>query len=454
MTNWLHHAWQLVRTSLASLLTLLVLAGIGYWGYLTEWKLPGFSSGGQQVGEEPEAKQEDKRTSAQVIRPASVDKSCPLDRTRIAFTSAEAVRAAGIEYGAAEQEPVRETISVPAEVNYDPTRVTRLSSPVSGRLWRVEGEVGQRVDKGAVLGLVDSADVGKAKANFLEALTQVGLNATTASRLREAGGAVAGRQVREAEAALRDARIRLFNAEQSLINLGLPIRGKDVEALPDAELTARLRYLGLSGPVVKELDPEIATSNLLPIRTPFAGMVVERQASPSEVVDPSKVLFVVADLSQIWIVLSVRQEDMDRLALKQPIVFVPDGFPEESIRGELSWISTMVDDKTRTIQVRAVVANPGDHYRSGMFGTAQIITRDAPNAVVVPKEATQREGECRFVFVRLDDQAFEVRKVRLGVSSGPMIEIQQGLRPGEVVVTRGSFFLKSELLKGRLGEAD
>jgi cobalt-zinc-cadmium efflux system membrane fusion protein len=457
---------QLLREQIPTLLTLMALGGVAIWGFHSEWRIPGMSgqsasSAGKDKEGAGEARAHLKPGAAiRVVAPARgaaakpANPLCPLDETRVEFPTSESVRRAGVRVEPVQERPMKAMLSAPAEVDYDPTRVARLSSPVAGRVWRVEMEVGQRVRKGDVLVLLDAARVGDAKAEFLTALTQLDLRTRQLASLKAGGGAVAGVRIQEAEAAQRDARIRLFNAEQSLINLGLPIKSGDVAKLAEDELAAKVRYLGLPEPVVKTLDPETATSNLLPIRAPFDGVVAERQVAPGEVVDPTKTLFVVADLSRIWIVMSVRQEDADKLALAQPVAFESDGHPGEVVRGEVSWISTSVDERTRTMRARAAVDNPKEHLRARTFGTAQITTRDAPKAVVVPTEAIQREGQCRFVFVGLQDQVFQVRQVRLGVFSGGFTEILEGLRLGDVVVATGSFVLKSEVLKDRFGHAD
>ncbi|MBY0524438.1 MAG: efflux RND transporter periplasmic adaptor subunit [Gemmataceae bacterium] len=433
---------------------LLVLAGVAYWGYRSEWKIPGLS-GSRSNGSGGEAKgggeHEAGDRGARIVPPESPAKDCPLDRTRIEFPSADALGRAGLQVATVREQPMTATVGAPGEIDYDPTLVARLSSPVTGRVWRVEKEVGERVRKGDVLALLDAARVGDLKAEFLQALTQLNLRTTTLENLKAAGGAVPARQVREAEASLRDGRVRLFNAEQALVNLGLPIKGKDVEKLSEEALATRLRFLGLPESVAKSLDPETATSNLLPLTAPFDGLVAERAATPGEVVDPTRNLFVVADLRRVWIVMGVRLEDADRLAVGQPVDFQPDGHPDEVLRGKLSWISTSVDEKTRSMRARAVVDNPKEHFRARTFGTARITIRDAPKAVTVPGDAIQREGRCRFVFVRLTDTVFQVRQVRAGVSSGGLTEVLEGVRPGEVVATTGSFLLKSEVLKGRLG---
>ena len=453
-TTRLQGLFRLMRTQLATLLTLLALAAIGYWGWRTEWRIPKFGAAEESppaAGNSGSATQPE-QAATKIVPPQSANKNCPLDQTRIEFPSAESIRLAGIEVVPVEEKPLAATLSAPGEVDYDPTHVARLSTPVPGRVWQVEKEVGERVRKGDILALLDAVKVGEAKAEFLQSMTQVDLKSTTLEKLRNSGDAVAQRLVTEAEAALRDARIRLFNAEQALVNLQLPIRGKDVANLSDEELAARVRFLGLPEAVTSTLNPETATSNLLPITSPLDGIVVERLVAPGEVVDSTKTLFVVADLSRVWVIVNIRQEDRDSLALGQSAAFEPDGHPGETVQGDISWISTIVDEKTRQMRARVVVDNPKEHLPAGTFGTAKITIRDAPQAVVVPTVAVQRDDECRMVFVKVTDQVFQVRSVRPGISSGSVVEILDGLRPGESVAGTGSFTLKSELLKGRLGE--
>lgn len=427
---------------------------MAYWGYRNEWKLSLFATASsKEKGEEGSGAP---KALIRIIPPPSQQATddCPIDRTRIEFASAEDVQRAGIRVTQVVKKSVTATLSAPGEVDYDPTRVARLSSPVPARVWRVNAEVGQRVIEGDVLVLLDAARVGEAKANLLQAVVQLNLKETQLVNARVAGEALPGRRVLEAEADRRDARIRMFNAEQDLVNLGLPIRGKDLANLREEELAEKVRFLGLPEPLVKAMNPDTASSNLLPVKAPFDGVVAERQVAPGEVVDTTKLLFVIADLSRVWVVFSVRQEDIDRLALGQAVAFQPDGHSDEEVRGEISWISTTVDEKSRMMRARAIVDNPKEHLPARTFGTAQITVRNAPDAVVVPAEAVQRERRCRFVFVRTSDRVFQVRRVQLGFSSDEVVEVLDGVQTGEFVATTGSFVLKSEILKGRLGEGD
>src|SRR5262249_59837739 len=135
------------------------------------------------------------------------------------------------------------------------------------------------------------------------------------------------------------------------------------------------------------------------------------------------------------------------------------GGVDGEVIGEVAWISTALDEKTSTVQVRADLPNPNQQLRAGMFGSGRIILRAEKHAVVVPSESIQWEGDCHVVFVRdkhYSDpgglKVFHTRTVRPGARAGNETEIIAGVLPGEVVVSRGSGVLRSELLKTNLGE--
>ena len=453
---------DLIRTTLAqapTVLVLLLLGGLAYVGYRTNWKLSRLNifEGGGAAQEKDEVERRVSTFNAETtVKPdpsqdSIVQKECPIAGLLVEFPTPETARQIGLQFATVRQKPLSATVSALGEITYDPALVTRLSARAPGAVQSIYKVVGDRVKKDEILALVDSARVGEAKAALLEALAETDLKEKTLERLRVAGSAVAGRQVVEAEAALTVARVRLANAHQALINLGLPIRLKDVADASAEELVGQLRFLGLPSSVTKDLDSEIASSNILPVIAPFDGLVTERNVGTGEVVDASEVLFVVADVSRIWMRIDVRQEDADLLALGQSVTFRPDGHLGEMIRGEVSWISTTVDEKTRTQQARAVAENPMEHWRANTFGRVEIAIRQTPQAIVVPDAAVQQDGACHALFVRRSDRVFQSRQVRVGVRSGGVTEITSGVNPGEVVVTTGSYVLKSEILKSKLG---
>jgi cobalt-zinc-cadmium efflux system membrane fusion protein len=505
--------------------TLLVLLGLGtvaYWGHRAHWKLPPFAS---LVGRAHEAKgdwcDEHGVPESQCVecQPGLLPRGtiygwcdthgvheCPLEHPdvaqlastprvtaadfaraeralsladrptnnpkyrlylrRIQFASQEAIDKAGVDLAPAWEAPIVEAIAANGEVTYDPTRVASLAGPVPGQVWRVEKTIGEPVKKDEVLALVDALEVGKAKGEFMQALAQVELRTKAWERMRPfAGDAVSGREAAEAEAALREAQIRLVSAEQALVNLGLPVRAEAFRGLAPEEMRRRMQFLGLPEPLAKTFDARTTTANLIPVRAPFDGVVIARKAVEREMADASKMLFVVADPSRLWLTLHIRQDDLKPFREKDPerllrgkrVLLHPDGTRLE-VTTEIAWVSTAADERTRTLLVRANVANPG-WLRANTFGTAQVILREEKRALTVPDEAVQWDGNAHLVFVYDRNsprpgapKVFHVRTVRPGVSYQGNTEIIAGLLKGEMVVTRGSGTLRGELLKASLGE--
>jgi len=507
--------WQCLKVTLNAIPTLLtfgVMAGVACWGYQHDWALPTFSalSGEPPKGKEdwcaehgvpesvcvecdtglmprpvpvgwckqfgvhecplchPEVAQtavppvptsadfaRAERALAFSDRPENTRK-CQLHRRRIQFVTKAAADKVGIEVEPVWPAPILEAVVGNGEIGYDQTRIARLSTRLPGTVWKVFKQQGETVKVGDVLALVDAADVGKAKADLLQTVASLQLKAQYFARVRDSEGAIADARVREAEAAVRDAEIRLHADRLKLANYGLPLDDADLQKLTAAQLEAKLRFLSIPDDIATTLGPR-ATSNLLPLVAPLDGVVTSRSVVAGEVVDLTKVLFTVADTSQMWVTLDLRLEDARLVRVGQEVRFRPDGGGEASCR--ITWVSTETDAKTRTLKLRATVENPGGRLRANTFGGGQVVLREEKEAVVVPTEAVQWEGCCHVVFVRNKDylkdgspKVFHVRTVRVGARDGKNTEIIAGVVPGEFVVTKGSAALRAELLKNNLGE--
>lgn len=414
-----------------------------------------------QVGMRPVVTDADldraKRALEFTDRPENASR-CRLHTRRIQYATHEAVERAGIEVEPVWTGPVVEAAGGSGEIVYDQTRTARLSTRVPGIMFRAYKQVGDRVREGEVVGLVDAADVGRAKAEFLHAFVQVRLKLRVVEGLRSSNGVVPGRAVAEAEAAVSEARIRLTTARQALTNLGMPVAPEDMEKVPEDQLATRLHFLGLPQSLADTLDPKTTTGNLLPLFAPFDGVVASRDVVAGEVVEMTKVLFVVVDPRKVWANLDLRSEDVTAVALGQPVRFLPDGAKAEAA-GTVQWVSGEADHKTRTVRVRAVLDNGDGRLRANTFGAGRVILRDEKEVVVVPSGAVHWEGCCHVVFVRNKDylkdgspKLFHVRTVRTGAKTDTQTEIIAGVLPGEVVAVRGSAALRAELLKNNLGE--
>jgi len=444
---------SLVRASLSQLSTVVVLGTLGtmfFLGPKIAWnpmRIP------ELLGAHPSAAEVPLTTAGEVAAAkAKAAESGSLDTISLKEDVADDV---GLRAAEVRRMRLVQEIVVPGELNYDPYLTAEVSSRVPGVVWRVEKKVGEPVKKGEVLALIDSADVGEAKAKLLQSLVQVDLRTKIRKSLDEK--VIPARSIIEAEANLREARVGVFNAEQMLRNLRLPIRNEDVVALiglPEDQIARKMRFLGLPDSLVSEIESETATANLVPLVAPFDGIVIGRDLVVGESVGgDEKKYFTIADVSQMWVTLEVRQEDSSELVVGQTMEFVPDGDWDRLVEGRLSWISTEADERTRTLQVRAIVENQQGKLRANTYGTGRIHLSSSENALVVPNNAIQKEGAVSVVFIREiapdGAQRFVRREVQIGIRTEDYTEILSGLDDSESVVTAGSFILRAEVTRRR-----
>ena len=503
----------LVR-SVPTILVLAVLTGIGFWGHHNSWAMPKFSEvtgNGKtekddwcaehgvpesicvacnaelmpkeklhgwceehgvhecpfhhpevaQLEQTPKIEKRDleRATRALKLRKRKENNpDCKLHLRRIQFISKEDADKAGIDISLVDRKKIVETIPASGEITYDQTRIARLSTRTAGTVWRVYRNVGDNVRRGDILAVIDASEVGRQKADLLVAIAEYDLRKIQRDQLkRVAGGGDAERVLQEAEAAFSAAEIHVRKSVQSLVNLGFPLTTANLLKADRRKLVRNLRFLGLPDDIVRYLDPEKTTSNLIPVRAHADGEVVTRDVVAGEVVDTKKVLFTVVDTNRMWLMLSVAAENTRLLKTGRKVLFRPDG-SEQEITGAISWISTKADPETRTVKVRVELSNRNGRLRDETFGTGKIVLREEPGAIVVPNEAVHWEGCCHVVFVRDKNymkkgsyKVFHTRVVRPGVRTSSHTEIIAGLMPWEVVVTKGGDVLRAELLKGDLG---
>lgn len=504
-----------VRDSVPTLFVLAVFGGLFYYGHHTDWKLPKFSAltgatpdapadwceehgvpesqcvtcNPGLMPEEPdygwcrehgvhnctlhhpdvaELKQPTAISETDFAQAAAAlslrdrpvnNAACKVYQRHVQFASIDAVEQAGVEVQLVDQEPVSEWIAGNGEIRYDATRLARLSTRVPGTAWRVFRNIGDKVQEGKILAVVDAMEVGRLKSNLVKAIVAKELAQKNVDRLTGlTEGIVPGKKILENEAILAQAEAEVISAEQALANLGLPVDAESYAGFTKHELVDRLRFLGIPKTLADQMRSQTATANLIPIRSPMNGVVVDRQVVAGEVVDPARMQFEVADPSKMWLLLNIPLEDAALLQTGQPVRFLPNGSRQE-VAGRLSWISTAADKQTRMVQVRAELDNPNGRLRDETFGEGRIVLRETPKAVVIPQSAVHWEGCCQVVFVRdkgyfdssESPKLFHLRSVRTGALSGENVEIIVGLLPGEVVATEGSDVLRAQLLKNSLG---
>jgi multidrug efflux pump subunit AcrA (membrane-fusion protein) len=207
-----------------------------------------------------------------------------------------------------------------------------------------------------------------------------------------------------------------------------------------------------AGDVVALVESPELLGKALELKASIDGVIIERAATAGELVDKSKVIYTISDPTQLWAIAEVKERDIAAVKLGQDAAFTTLAFPDEKFHGKVVLIGNQVETGSRTVEIRIAADNADGRLKPGMFADVEIITTILNNVLILPDGALQTDGENQIVFVALDGNKFEKRKVKLGLEQSGRVQILDGVKAGENVVTEGSFILKSELLKGQLGE--
>lgn len=316
------------------------------------------------------------------------------------------------------------------EVAYNASRYAEVSPRVSGFTREVKADVGDEVRRGQILAIIDSAEVGSAKAQYLGAIPNVALAEATLKRTSSLvrSDAIAGKSQLEAETSLNRARAEQLNAEQ------------------------RLRNLGFGDPELAEIRKTNDTTSFLNVAAPIDGTIVARRAVSGEAVEATSRLFAVADTSLMWAWIDVSERDWSLISKGQPVRFTVSGSDAAVFTGQVTWLGTEVNPQTRTTRVRAELQNEGGKLRANQFGRAEIQIEDDHSALIVPKAAVQDFERANLVFLAQADGSYKPQRVSTrSVGRGDVLEVTWGLKPGDRIVTARSFLLKTELMRDALG---
>ena len=271
--------------------------------------------------------------------------------------------------------------------------------------------------------------------------------------LRSANGGVksAASAVHVAESALQAAEMEVHTAEQ-----GIEVARQTLEVERSKLWAAerKLHILGLDDDEISALNdisadrqPDVTRSVMY---APFDGIVVEKHIVQGEALKEDSKAFVVADLSSVWVTISVYQKDLPVVQKGLPVVLsAGPGIP--TAREKIAWVSPLLDEHTRTALGRVVLPNPDGHWRPGLFVTAEIAVDEIDVPLLVPKVALQTVEDRLSVFVQTDE-GFVPQPVTLGRSTETYAEVTKGLQPGQRYAMKGAFTLKAELGKGAFGD--
>lgn len=328
---------------------------------------------------------------------------------------------ARLTIGEATSAEVASSQTVAARIDVDRTRVTRVGSPVMGRVSRLAAEEGQYVRQGELLALLDSTGLSDAQLAFLKALSDRQLAQRAAER---ATLLLAAEVIGNAERQRRDAELVQAQAELDAARDQLAVLGMPAAAIDELERTHRINSVSR---VVASMD----------------GTVLHRMVTLGQVIQPADTAFEIADLSSVWLVADVPEQNAGHLTPGVRVEASVAALPGLRVEGTLSFVSATVNEDTRTVQVRMVLPNPDRRFKPAMLAT--VVLKDAPAVRrVVPAAAIVREGDREGVFVQRGRDTFVLRPVSLGPEYGSQRVLEDGLAPGERIVIDGAFHLNNE----------
>jgi cobalt-zinc-cadmium efflux system membrane fusion protein len=333
----------------------------------------------------------------------------------------------------AEERAITGTITIPAKLVANQDLEAQVGSPVEGRVQKVFVNIGQHVRKGQILMNIEGIEVGEIKANFIKARAEYNYAEANLKRQKTLLEQKAGSQKTflEAQAEYEKALAELNAEDKRIHSVGL--RDADMD-------------------VTKEIESHLAGS--IPVKSPIDGTIVERNVELGQHVDAETNAFKIVNSSLLFADGQIYEKDLQMIAGNTPVTFNVSAFPEKQFKGKLIYIGETVESDTRTIKVRASVTNSDKKLKPEMFANMIVPVSGSARGIVVPEESLIRDQGSIYVFVVRNDTTFEKRLVEPGNVMNGFVAIRNGLNKGETVVSKGTFFLKSEMLKGTLEEEE
>lgn len=313
-----------------------------------------------------------------------------------------------------------DTLRVAGRVDFDERRVSRIGATVTGRVIEIDAHLGQSVKVGDTLAVINSTELGQAQLAYLKSRAQAEQQLRSVERARQLFAAdVIGR----AELQRRESELSIASAEQ---------RGA----------ADQLKVLGMGAAAVARLGTSGVINSVTPVVSTMAGTLVERKVTQGQVVQPSDGLFMVADLSQVWVTAEVPEQQAALVKSGQTVDIEVPALGAR-LAGKLIYVADTVNPETRTVTVRSSVDNANRQLKPAMLAT-MLIQAAPTERLVVPAQAVVRDGDADNVFVEIGPNRYRLTPVRLGPDADGRRPVLSGLKPAQRILVSGAFHLNNE----------
>lgn len=311
-------------------------------------------------------------------------------------------------------EPMPTAEPVNGRLVFDENATSRISSPLAGRVLRLHAGIGDTVARGAALLEIDAPELANAESDREKAASEETRKRLAWERARRLldNEVIARKEFEAAEADYQQAQADTRRA------------------------AARLRNLQSSG----------QQNGKFVLRSPLAGIVVERNANPGQEVRPDleRPLFLVTDISRLWVLADIPEKNLANVHVGQTVAIETDAYPEKQFSATVERIGVAVDPVTRRVQVRCTIRNPDGRLKPDMFTRVSFLADGERKGIRVPNTSLVTEGIYVHVFVEKSAGTFEKRRVKLALRGNDHSFVDSGLSEGDRVVTEGALLLNSE----------
>ena len=321
------------------------------------------------------------------------------------------------------------------KVAVDEDRSTPVFSPYAGRVMKLMVRPGDNVVQGQPLFVIEAADTVQAQNDFITAMTA----------LNKAKSALALAQIQDTRAKdlFEGKAVPLKDYQQTQANL---IQAQNDLRSSQTALEAtrnKLRILGLTDEAITAFQEKGRIDPNTTINSPISGTVVQRKVGPGQYVNSgaSDPVFVIGDLSTVWLIAFVRETDASRVSVGQEIAINVLALPGRTLTARINYVAAAIDPATRRLLVRATIDNKDGALKPEMFANVTIYSAGDHPALGVPKQALIYEGNQVRVWVAHEDKSIELRQIKTGLANGDLVEVVGNLKPGEQIVTKGSLFI-------------
>jgi cobalt-zinc-cadmium efflux system membrane fusion protein len=323
--------------------------------------------------------------------------------------------------GEPKMQEVAGSLQVAARIDTDASRIARIGSPVAGRIIKLLVLEGQYVHRGEALATLHSTDLSDTQFSFIKAFSQENLAEQATKRAEQL---VKADVMGQAELERRRAELLQASAEA-------------------AAFRTQLSGLGMSDAAIRKLEGSRKLNADYPVLSTISGTVLDRKVTIGQIVQPAEIAFMVADLSNVWVIADVPEESSGHLHKGMEVIVKVPALPDQTLHGKLSYVSPIVDPVTRTVQVRMDLPNPHGIFKPAMLaGMTFIDASERKNTV--PSTAVVREENKDYVFVEIEPRKYMLREVSLGLESGDNRVLESGVSPGEKIVLDGAFHLNNQ----------